>query len=82
LETLEAYLRGEEHPDWQAGEAQPGRDPRVAFVFPGQGSQWAGMGQALLEQEPVFREALERCDAALRPLAGWSLVDLLRSGAT
>ena len=80
LEALVAYLRGEEHPDWHAGETQPGRDPRVAFVFPGQGSQWAGMGRALLEQEPVFREALERCDAALRPLAMWSLADRLRSG--
>ncbi|MCP2170486.1 Acyl transferase domain-containing protein, partial [Goodfellowiella coeruleoviolacea] len=30
---------------------------RVVFVFPGQGSQWRGMGCALLESSPVFAEA-------------------------
>ena len=38
---------------------------KVVFVFPGQGSQWPGMGRALLEESPVFREAVAACDAAL-----------------
>ena len=33
------------------------------------------MGRELLEHEPVFREAIERCDELLRPLAGWSLLE-------
>ncbi|HET6913938.1 MAG TPA: amino acid adenylation domain-containing protein [Rhodanobacteraceae bacterium] len=35
--------------------------PRVVFLFPGQGSQHAGMARELVETEPVFREAFERC---------------------
>jgi [acyl-carrier-protein] S-malonyltransferase len=37
----------------------------VAFVFPGQGSQKAGMGQALHEAFPASRAAFEEADRAL-----------------
>ncbi|MBI5442674.1 MAG: ACP S-malonyltransferase [Deltaproteobacteria bacterium] len=41
----------------------------IAFVFPGQGSQYVGMGRALAEASPAAREALEQADYALgRPL--------------
>src|SRR5581483_4272574 len=46
----------------------------VVFVFPGQGSQWVGMSRELRREERVFREALERCDAALHDVVGWSLL--------
>jgi acyl transferase domain-containing protein/acyl carrier protein len=50
---------------------------RVAFVFPGQGSQWAGMGVDLAASSPVFAAALAQCGAALAPYTGWSLNEVL-----
>jgi [acyl-carrier-protein] S-malonyltransferase len=38
---------------------------KVAFVFPGQGSQYAGMGREILEKFPVSRTAFHEADAAL-----------------
>ncbi|MFI1097980.1 type I polyketide synthase [Streptomyces sp. NPDC020917] len=54
---------------------------RVVFVFPGQGSQWAGMAMGLLESSPVFGARLAECDAALAPYVGSSVVDAIREGA-
>src|SRR5580693_5734248 len=55
-----------------------GRLPgEVAFVFPGQGSQWAGMARALYDTSPVFRAELQACAEALRPHCDWSLLDVL-----
>jgi acyl transferase domain-containing protein/acyl carrier protein len=62
-----------------AGE--PGA-PRVVFVFPGQGSQWLGMGRGLLQSSPVFRRAVEACDRALREHVAWSLLDQLTADET
>ncbi|WP_156934713.1 type I polyketide synthase [Pseudonocardia spinosispora] len=73
-----SHLAGHEVPGVSAGRAT-GQRPRVVFVFGGQGSQWAGMGARLMRVEPAFRAALARCDAALRPHTGWSLVELLTS---
>ncbi|MBI3450490.1 MAG: SDR family NAD(P)-dependent oxidoreductase [Acidobacteria bacterium] len=44
------------------------RDAEVAFVFPGQGSQHAGMARELHRGEPVFRDVLDRCARILEPI--------------
>lgn len=51
--------------------------PKVAFVFAGAGSAWWGMARELMGSEPVFRSCFESCDAAFRPIGGWSLVEAL-----
>ncbi|MFB7273947.1 type I polyketide synthase, partial [Streptomyces sp. NPDC056244] len=51
---------------------------RTVFVFPGQGSQWAGMGAQLLDESTVFAERIAECAAALGEFVDWSLVDVLR----
>ena len=47
-----------------------------AFVFPGQGSQTVGMGQALAAAFPEARATFDEADAAL----GWRLSDVIFSG--
>ncbi|MBF6049189.1 SDR family NAD(P)-dependent oxidoreductase [Streptomyces sp. NRRL B-1677] len=58
------------------GTAAPGR--KTVFVFPGQGSQWAGMAAGLLDTAPVFAEHIAACAEALAPYVDWSLPDVLR----
>jgi acyl transferase domain-containing protein/NADPH:quinone reductase-like Zn-dependent oxidoreductase len=54
--------------------------PALAFLFPGMGPQWSGMGQQLLADEPVFAASLRAFDTLWRQQAGWSLVDEIRAG--
>ncbi|AKT38855.1 type I polyketide synthase [Chondromyces crocatus] len=76
-ERLLAFTQGESRPGLSAGRAEKGRRQGIVFVFPGQGSQWLGMGRKLVEREPVFRAALEACEQALKPHVDWSLTEQL-----
>ena len=52
--------------------------PKVAFLFPGAGAQYPGMGAVLYRQYPAFRTALDAADRILTPLTG---VPIGRAGA-
>ncbi|MEU3957982.1 type I polyketide synthase, partial [Streptomyces achromogenes] len=77
-EALEALAEGRSAPGLVTGTVRP--LGRSVFVFPGQGAQWVGMGAGLYGAEPVFREAIDACGAALAPYTDWSLVEVLTGG--
>nr|WP_167746812.1 type I polyketide synthase [Streptomyces autolyticus] len=75
-DALTALADGESAPGVVRGVADV--EGKTVFVFPGQGSQWAGMGVRLMAQSPVFAERLAECAAALAPHVDWSLPEVLR----
>ncbi|MFE7134108.1 SDR family NAD(P)-dependent oxidoreductase [Streptomyces sp. NPDC057638] len=52
----------------------------TAFVFPGQGTQWVGMGARLVGESPVFAARLGECAGALAPFVDFDLIEVVREG--
>ncbi|MBL1102599.1 type I polyketide synthase [Streptomyces coffeae] len=91
---LKALSTGETHPgvvdagsttatqgaDGVGGGGLGGNGAGPVLVFPGQGSQWVGMGAGLLDTSPVFATRVTDCEQALAPYVDWSLTDVLRGG--
>ncbi|THA33257.1 SDR family NAD(P)-dependent oxidoreductase [Streptomyces sp. A1547] len=77
LAALTAAAAGDESgaPGVVSGVAKP--VGKTVFVFPGQGSQWIGMGRELWESSPVFAARMQECADALSPHVDWSLHDVL-----
>jgi acyl transferase domain-containing protein/NADPH:quinone reductase-like Zn-dependent oxidoreductase/surfactin synthase thioesterase subunit/NAD(P)-dependent dehydrogenase (short-subunit alcohol dehydrogenase family)/SAM-dependent methyltransferase len=73
---LQKYLDGENLSEISEGKGNETRD-KVAFVFSGQGPQWWAMGRQLLENEPLFRETIQKLDTLLGKHADWSLIEEL-----
>ncbi|MGW0606199.1 type I polyketide synthase [Streptomyces sp. NPDC002640] len=75
LDALAAVAEDRPHP-----AAVTGRDttPKVAFVFPGQGTQWEGMAARLLDESPVFAARFAQCAHALAPHVDFVPADVLR----
>ncbi|HYP39267.1 MAG TPA: beta-ketoacyl synthase N-terminal-like domain-containing protein, partial [Chloroflexia bacterium] len=80
-EHLAAFLRDEARPGMSHASKRLDRRPRLVMVFSGQGSHWFGMGARLMEQEPVFRIALEQCDRLMREHVEWSLLEQIAAPA-
>ncbi|HEV7590708.1 MAG TPA: amino acid adenylation domain-containing protein, partial [Longimicrobium sp.] len=77
-----ASAAGEDAAEMPAGarawaDDLPDDAPPVAFLFPGLGDQYPGMGRGLYEAEPAFREAVDRCAEILLPLLGMDVRDAL-----
>ena len=77
LTALGAIAGGEPAPGVARGSA--GAQDRLAFMFPGQGSQWPGMALELASASPLFAASLRDCEAALGPHIDWRLDDVLRA---
>ncbi|MEU3491855.1 type I polyketide synthase, partial [Streptomyces massasporeus] len=75
LDALSAVAEGRGAAGVVGGVA--GEPGRVAFVFPGQGSQWQGMAVELLGCSPVFAARMAECGEALSAFTDWSLDDAL-----
>ncbi len=76
--ALDALAAGLPHAELLEGEANAGK---LAFICPGQGSQWQGMGRELLESSPAFAAHVAACEEALAPYVDFSLEAVLRGDA-
>lgn len=78
---LACHARGDHASGIATGRVRSSSSPKIVFIFPGQGSQWVGMGQELLAKESVFRSTMEACDIVIRREAGFSVLEQLLANA-
>ncbi|MEM0943379.1 MAG: acyltransferase domain-containing protein, partial [Pseudomonadota bacterium] len=76
-EQLTALEQGQPAPGILRGEAAE-RAGKTAFVFCGNGAQWAGMGLAFYEGDPAYRAGFDKVSKAFKPMLGRSLTKLMR----
>ncbi len=76
-DSLAAYISGQPVSNVKVSGEDPQEPPKIAFLFSGQGSQYAGMGAQLYETQPVFKQALDECDRLLRPYMDRPLLSVL-----
>ena len=74
---LETYLSAGQADGVATGKVDIGVVEKPVFVFTGMGPQWWCMGRELMQEEPVFRAAVEECDAIFQRIAGWSIIEEL-----
>ena len=77
LEGLDALAREKEHPGIVQGRAST--HEKIAFVFPGHGSQWIGMGREMLDTSETFARRMAECEEALSLHVDFSMAEVLRS---
>ncbi|MFJ8577814.1 SDR family NAD(P)-dependent oxidoreductase [Micromonospora sp. NPDC093277] len=74
-EALTALVDGAEHDNLTTGQAHD--SGKIAFIYPGQGSQWKAMAHQLYRTSPVFRDSINTTHATLRQHVDWSLLDVI-----
>ncbi|HUQ55213.1 non-ribosomal peptide synthetase/type I polyketide synthase [Lentzea sp.] len=79
LAELPGLLDGEA-PDRVFTWDSRGEEPDVVLLFPGQGTQYPGMGRGLYETEQLYRDTVDECLQLLRPLLDRDLRELLFDG--
>jgi mycobactin polyketide synthetase MbtD len=85
LDALRALAAGEDHPlvtrSAGSGSQHGNSQPRVAFVFPGQGSQWPSMGVEAYAGLADYRAEADTCAAAFGAAGAASPLDYLLAPA-
>ncbi|MCL2865268.1 MAG: type I polyketide synthase [Lachnospiraceae bacterium] len=76
-ENLNDYIQDIQTLGVAQGRQNKEEDQELVFVFTGMGPQWWGMGQELMKTEPVFMEAIQKCDKEFLKYAGWSLLEAM-----
>jgi acyl transferase domain-containing protein len=76
-QQLAAVASGQKANGTRRGTVRAMDRPRLAFLFTGQGAQYAGMGRNLYDTQPTYRHALDRCADAMRPHLPADLRDVL-----
>lgn len=77
-EQLVRFANGEQVEGIVVEEALP-EAGSVAFVYSGNGAQWAGMGRRLLAESPRFAALMAELDAGIRPLTEFSIIEELNA---
>ena len=74
LSGLRSLFDEQPPPEAVTGIATNGK---LVMLFPGQGSQWIGMGRELMDSSPEFADSMRECAQAIEAFVDWSLLDVL-----
>ncbi|HET9698189.1 MAG TPA: beta-ketoacyl synthase N-terminal-like domain-containing protein, partial [Terriglobales bacterium] len=75
-------IEANQEPIWKALRAQGifrghGPAPKIAFLYPGQGSQYTNMMRSLRDTEPIVRDTFAEADEVMKPLLGKALTEFI-----
>ncbi len=76
-EKLNAFLNNQEAVGLISGLNEKVDNPKIVFLFTGQGAQYIDMGRQLYETQPTFRATIDRCAAILEPYLHHPLLSVL-----
>lgn len=74
---LDGWRNGRRPKGLFVGQVSGRRKPKIAFMFTGQGAQYAGMGQKLYQTEARFAAAIDRCATFMDDELGAPLTEIL-----
>lgn len=82
VRRLETFHQGQTDVGLTSGHLRSKQQRKIAFLFTGQGAQYANMGRQLYNTQPMFRKTLEQCDRLLQPYLEESLLSVLFADST